>query len=232
MPSIEDPPHVMEKIARSCKNFAELKIMGACDMSLLLHWVFPYTAVDGQRSAVAPLKRDAVARLPGGVGTRADICVLVRDSQFIVEDISDLQVSQVVSGALDRLHYENDPCERFDKEWRLWAYLHGDRLEEDFEYDSTFSNKSRKRAKENELQSAGGRDFPYTVVDGQRSSVAPLKRVTAARLPGGIQTRADICVLVRDSQFIVEDISDSQVSQVIFIQQRNLSGTSVQSVGI
>ncbi|KAK4339176.1 hypothetical protein RND71_040638 [Anisodus tanguticus] len=88
------------------------------------------------------LMRDAAARLPGGVGTRADICVLVRDSQFIVEDISDLQVSQVVSGALDRLHYENDLCERFDKEWRLWAYLHGDR---------------RKRAKENELRSAGGR---------------------------------------------------------------------------
>ncbi|KAJ8529094.1 hypothetical protein K7X08_035929 [Anisodus acutangulus] len=102
-------------------------------------WKEDETAVDGQRSAVAPLKRcsgkplikvrdhqflkknqpphftvlclvrDAAARLPGGVGTRADICVLVRDSQFIVEDISDLQVSQVVSGALDRLHYENDP---------------------------------------------------------------------------------------------------------------------------
>ncbi|KAJ8529076.1 hypothetical protein K7X08_035911 [Anisodus acutangulus] len=45
--------------------------------------VFPCTVVDGQRSAVA-LKRDAAARLPPGVGTRADICVLVRDSQFIV----------------------------------------------------------------------------------------------------------------------------------------------------
>ncbi|KAJ8533961.1 hypothetical protein K7X08_007285 [Anisodus acutangulus] len=142
---------------------------------------FPYTAVDGRRSAVAPLKRcsgkallkvrdhhilkknrpahftvlclvrDATARLPGGVGTRADICVFVRDSQYIVEDITDLQVSQVVSGALDRLHYENDPCVRFDKERRLWAYLHGDRQEGDFDFDSTFSNKSRKRAKKNQL---------------------------------------------------------------------------------
>ncbi|KAJ8529093.1 hypothetical protein K7X08_035928 [Anisodus acutangulus] len=102
-------------------------------------------------STVLCLVRDAAARLPGGVGTKVDICVLVRDSHFIVEDISDLQVSQVISGALDRLHYENDLCERFDKEWRLWAYLHGDRQEKDFEYDSTFSNKSRKRAKENEL---------------------------------------------------------------------------------
>ncbi|XP_070051168.1 uncharacterized protein [Nicotiana tomentosiformis] len=138
---------------------------------------FSYTAIDGRRSVVAPLKsysgkpstkvrdhhilkqnrpphftvlclvRDAAARLPGGVGTRADICVLVRDSQFIVEDISDLQVNQVVSGALDRLHYENDPCVKFEKKWRLWAYLHGDRQEEDFEYDSTCSVKRRKRAK-------------------------------------------------------------------------------------
>ncbi|XP_055826842.1 F-box/LRR-repeat protein At3g48880-like [Solanum dulcamara] len=32
MPSIANPPYVMEEIARSCKNFAELKIMGPCDM--------------------------------------------------------------------------------------------------------------------------------------------------------------------------------------------------------
>ncbi|KAJ8554455.1 hypothetical protein K7X08_025133 [Anisodus acutangulus] len=33
MPNIEDDlPYVMEEIGRSCKNFAELKIMGPCDM--------------------------------------------------------------------------------------------------------------------------------------------------------------------------------------------------------
>ncbi|XP_059304823.1 F-box/LRR-repeat protein At3g48880-like [Lycium ferocissimum] len=32
MPSIEDPPCVMKEIGRSCKNFAELKIMGPCDL--------------------------------------------------------------------------------------------------------------------------------------------------------------------------------------------------------
>ncbi|XP_059298223.1 uncharacterized protein LOC132050900 [Lycium ferocissimum] len=142
---------------------------------------FPYTAVDGRRSVVAPFKsfsgkpvikvrdhyilkedrppdftvlclvRDAAARLPLGVGTRADICVLVRDSQFIVEDVSDWQVHQVVSGALDRLHYENDPCVKYDKGWRLWVYLHADRQEEDFEDDCTCSNKNRKKAKKNEL---------------------------------------------------------------------------------
>ncbi|XP_060203591.1 F-box/LRR-repeat protein At3g48880-like [Lycium barbarum] len=32
MPSIANPPYVMEEIARSCRNFAELKIIGPCDM--------------------------------------------------------------------------------------------------------------------------------------------------------------------------------------------------------
>ncbi|XP_015079082.1 nuclear factor related to kappa-B-binding protein-like [Solanum pennellii] len=100
---------------------------------------FSYTAVDGKKVVVAPLKkcggklfkrichydilkrnkppfftlhclvRDAAARLPGGVGTRDDVCVLARDSQFIVEDVSDSQLRKAVKGGLDRLHYEEDP---------------------------------------------------------------------------------------------------------------------------
>lgn len=70
------------------------------------------------------LTRDAAARLPDGVGTRADICQLVRDSQYIVESASDTQVSNLVSGALDRLHYEKDPCVKYDTDRKLWLYLH------------------------------------------------------------------------------------------------------------
>ncbi|KAL4340256.1 hypothetical protein GQ457_08G012350 [Hibiscus cannabinus] len=136
---------------------------------------FSYTTLDGRKSTVAPLRRcsgkpsskcrehfmlkadrppnitvlsvvrDAAARLPDRVGTRADICVLVRDSQYIVEEISDDQLNQVVSGALDRLHYEQDPCVRFNAEKKLWFYLHGDREEDDFEYDATLSTKKRRR---------------------------------------------------------------------------------------
>ena len=65
------------------------------------------------------LTRDAAARLPDGVGTRADICQLVRDSQFIVESASDTQISNLVSGALDRLHYEKDPCVKYDTDRKL-----------------------------------------------------------------------------------------------------------------
>ncbi|KAK9169143.1 hypothetical protein Syun_001283 [Stephania yunnanensis] len=136
---------------------------------------FAYTAADGRKSVVAPLKRcggkptskardhfmlkrdrpphvtilclvrDAASRLPGSIGTRADVCTLIRDSQYIVEDVSDAQVNQVVSGALDRLHYERDPCVQFDGERKLWVYLHREREEEDFEDDGTSSTKKWKR---------------------------------------------------------------------------------------
>ncbi|KAH0713266.1 hypothetical protein KY285_009301 [Solanum tuberosum] len=138
---------------------------------------FSYTAIDGKKSIVAPLRRcggkptskardhfmlkkdrpahvtilclvrDAAARLPGSTGTRADVCTLIRDSQYIVEEVSDAQVNQVVSGALDRLHYERDPCVQFDNEKKLWVYLHRDREEEDFEDDGTSSTKKWKRQK-------------------------------------------------------------------------------------
>ncbi|KAM7278632.1 hypothetical protein ACFE04_005766 [Oxalis oulophora] len=138
---------------------------------------FSYTAADGKKSIVAPLRRcggkpnskardhfmlkrdrpphvtilclvrDAASRLPGSIGTRADVCTLIRDSQYIVEEVSDAQINQVVSGALDRLHYERDPCVQFDGERKLWVYLHRDREEEDFEDDGTSSTKKWKRPK-------------------------------------------------------------------------------------
>ncbi|CAI9098117.1 OLC1v1034702C1 [Oldenlandia corymbosa var. corymbosa] len=143
---------------------------------------FAYTALDGRKASVAPFRRrsgkpsrkardhfilksdrppcftvlslvrDAVARLPDGVGTRADVCILVRDSGYIIDGVSDDQVEQVVSGALDRLHYERDACVKFDRNHRLWIYLHGSREEEDFEDDGTSSKKIRKKIKYSKRQ--------------------------------------------------------------------------------
>ncbi|KAL0375149.1 UNVERIFIED_CONTAM: Nuclear factor related to kappa-B-binding protein [Sesamum radiatum] len=78
------------------------------------------------------LVRDAAARLPGGMGTRADICDLIRDSQYVIENIPEKTVKQIVSGALDRLHCEVDPSVAYIGKWGLWVYLHQDREEEDF----------------------------------------------------------------------------------------------------
>lgn len=37
-----------------------------------------------------------------------------------------------MSGALDRLHYEKDPCVKYDIGRKLWIYLHRDRSQEEF----------------------------------------------------------------------------------------------------
>lgn len=38
----------------------------------------------------------------------------------------------MVSGALDRLHYEKDPCVKYDIGRKLWIYLHRSRSQEEF----------------------------------------------------------------------------------------------------
>ena len=51
------------------------------------------------------------------------ICELLKESQYITEGIPEEKLSGVVSGALDRLHYEDDPCVRYDLDKKLWIYL-------------------------------------------------------------------------------------------------------------
>ncbi|XP_067662843.1 nuclear factor related to kappa-B-binding protein-like [Haliotis asinina] len=82
---------------------------------------------------ILTLVRDAAARLPNGEGTRGDICELLKDSQFLAPGVTDTQINTVVSGALDRLHSEKDPCVKYDVNRKLWIYLHRNRTEEEFE---------------------------------------------------------------------------------------------------
>ncbi|XP_061165469.1 nuclear factor related to kappa-B-binding protein-like [Saccostrea echinata] len=82
---------------------------------------------------ILTLVRDSAARLPNGEGTRGDICELLKDSQFLAPGVSDAQINVVVSGALDRLHSEKDPCVKYDVNRKLWIYLHRSRSEEEFE---------------------------------------------------------------------------------------------------
>lgn len=74
------------------------------------------------------LARDAASRLPDGIGTRADILELIKHSAWMKVDGMDMNnLNNIVSGALDRLHYEPDPCVKYDSERKLWIYLHKDR---------------------------------------------------------------------------------------------------------
>ena len=76
--------------------------------------------------------RDAAARLPNGEGPRSAICTLLQDSALISPNVTPAQLSGVVSGAHDRLHYERDPCVRYDVSRKIWVYLHRHRDEADF----------------------------------------------------------------------------------------------------
>ncbi|PKU29633.1 nuclear factor related to kappa-b-binding protein [Limosa lapponica baueri] len=57
---------------------------------------------------------------------------VVRPSTGEEKRVFQEQVNTVVSGALDRLHYEKDPCVKYDIGRKLWIYLHRDRSEEEF----------------------------------------------------------------------------------------------------
>ena len=81
---------------------------------------------------ILSLVRDACARFPAGVGTRADLCILFRDTQYLVEDADLEQVSQCVGSAMDRLRYQKDSCVSYNLETRMWTYLHKERNEGDF----------------------------------------------------------------------------------------------------
>ncbi|XP_058056247.1 nuclear factor related to kappa-B-binding protein [Anopheles bellator] len=82
---------------------------------------------------ILTLVRDAAARLPNGEGTRADICELLKSSQYISVTATEQILQTIVSGALDRMHTEHDPCVKYDAKRKIWIYLHRNRTEKEFE---------------------------------------------------------------------------------------------------
>ncbi|XP_052894116.1 uncharacterized protein LOC128301590 [Anopheles moucheti] len=82
---------------------------------------------------ILTLVRDATARLPNGEGTRADICELLKSSQYISPTATDHVLQTIVSGALDRMHTERDPCVKYDAKRKIWIYLHRNRTKQEFE---------------------------------------------------------------------------------------------------
>ncbi|XP_053665178.1 mucin-12 [Anopheles marshallii] len=82
---------------------------------------------------ILTLVRDATARLPNGEGTRADICELLKSSQYISSTAAENVLQTIVSGALDRMHTERDPCVKYDAKRKIWIYLHRNRTKQEFE---------------------------------------------------------------------------------------------------
>jgi nuclear factor related to kappa-B-binding protein len=117
--------------------------------------------IDGYRSIVGPLRRPVKApkkqrehpmlvedrdfivslvnmvvnggsRLPGGVGTRADVAQLVSYSKFVKPSVDMDKFNSVVSAALDRIQLVPDAPLKFDVDLKLWIYNHRLRNVEDF----------------------------------------------------------------------------------------------------
>ncbi len=113
--------------------------------------VKPHPALSDHRPApvsAVSLVRDAVARLPRGEGTRAEIEDLTKESQYLsAEARSNNQIlANLVSGALDRLQTEGDPCVRYDSAKKLWVGLHRGRSEQDFA--RIFQERKRQQKKQ------------------------------------------------------------------------------------
>ncbi|KAK6316812.1 hypothetical protein J4Q44_G00122120 [Coregonus suidteri] len=80
-------------------------VKGVFDKEMSLNKAREHTLLRSDRPAyvtILSLVRDAAARLPNGEGTRAEICELLKDSQFLAPDVTSAQVNTVVSGALEK----------------------------------------------------------------------------------------------------------------------------------
>ncbi|XP_056642705.1 nuclear factor related to kappa-B-binding protein [Diorhabda sublineata] len=125
---------------------------------------------------ILSLVRDAAARLPNGEGTRAEICELLKSSQYISSTAPDNVLQSVVSGALDRMHTQWDPCVKYDPKKKIWIYLHRNRTEEDFErihqqYQGV--NKTNKKVHKKPSSKSKGKQSPEKPVKTVKSETTP-----------------------------------------------------------
>lgn len=56
-----------------------------------------------------------------------------------------------MSGALDRLHYEKDPCVKYDLQKKLWIYLHKNRTTDYPAWNEHLISKEQKHEMKLEL---------------------------------------------------------------------------------
>ena len=60
-----------------------------------------------------------------------------------------------MSGALDRLHYEKDPCVKYDLQKKLWIYLHKNRTTDYPAWNDHLISKEQKQETKLELSLNG-----------------------------------------------------------------------------
>jgi nuclear factor related to kappa-B-binding protein len=149
------------------------------------------------------LVRDAIARLPNGEGTRAEIGELLKSSQYVLPHIFDTALQSIVESALNILCGESeDPCVKFDSKRKVWIYIHRNRSMEDFDriHQQQLIAKKRIVGKKPENHEENERkvvkfdnlkSLPSTSDNRQKiriqSSPPPLKITTPSRIIKQIQ---------------------------------------------
>ena len=124
--------------------------------------------------SVVSLVRDAVSRLPHGEGTRSDIVELLRDSQYLHDNIETSALTATVSGALDRLQNDAEAPVKYDNNRKIWIYLHKDKTLQDFyntNQDSDVKHQRQRQKRKFKLDSIPDM-YPATSVDTSLSSSA------------------------------------------------------------
>ncbi|XP_065355025.1 nuclear factor related to kappa-B-binding protein [Calliphora vicina] len=172
---------------------------------------------------ILTLVRDATARLPNGEGTRAEISELLKCSQYINRDASENVLQTIVSGALDRMHTEHDPCVRYDPKRKIWIYLHRNRTEDEFErmhQQNQTIGKTKKlpQRKPKPLCNTTGSGKPSSMADNDNFIVVNSSEASNGSSPvtGSLITMP---ALVPSNPIIVSNNSGVQRQQQVLQQQ-------------
>ncbi|XP_073838718.1 uncharacterized protein [Musca autumnalis] len=171
---------------------------------------------------ILTLVRDATARLPNGEGTRADISELLKCSQYINPDAAENVLQTIVSGALDRMHTEHDPCVRYDPKRKIWIYLHRNRTEEEFE---RIHQQNQTIGKTKKLQQRKP-TRPMTTTSGGKLNSPEQETVESSAVANGSNgggTLLSLPALVPANPIIVSNSSNVQrQQQSALTQQKHL----------
>ena len=80
------------------------------------------------------LVRDAGARLPDGRGSRGDICILVKDSQYLAPNLPDKELYRLVGRTLNHIqNLKSESSLKFEASQQLWHDTLGSRSEAEWE---------------------------------------------------------------------------------------------------
>ncbi|KAI9580077.1 hypothetical protein GQX74_000865 [Glossina fuscipes] len=164
---------------------------------------------------ILTLVRDATARLPNGEGTRADISELLKCSQYINRDAAENVLQTIVSGALDRMHTEHDPCVRYDPKRKIWIYLHRNRSENEFE---RLHQQNQGLGKPKKLPSRKTRTTPLKTED----SLSEHKMPTSNFRDSNNGSLISLPALVPSNPIVINSANSRQLQKQISPQQQNV----------